>query len=36
MVSPEPRAKTDAEFRAEIRDFGRGIKTIFETWQLAE
>ncbi len=29
-------AETDAEFRAEIPDFVGGIKTIFETWQLAE
>jgi hypothetical protein len=29
-------AETDAEFRAEIADFVGGIKTIFETWQLAE
>ena len=27
---------TDAEFRAEIPAFVGGIKTIFETWQLAE
>ena len=29
-------AETDAEFRAEIPAFVGGIKTIFETWQLAE
>jgi hypothetical protein len=29
-------AETDAEFRVEIPDFVGGIKTIFETWQLAE
>ena len=29
-------AESDAEFRAEIPDFVGGIKTIFETWQLAE
>jgi hypothetical protein len=28
-------AETDAEFRAEIPAFVGGIKTIFETWQLA-
>jgi hypothetical protein len=28
-------AQTDAEFRAEIPTFVGGIKTIFETWQLA-
>jgi hypothetical protein len=28
-------AETDAEFRAEIPTFVGGIKTIFETWQLA-
>jgi hypothetical protein len=29
-------AETNAEFRAEIPAFVGGIKTIFETWQLAE
>ena len=29
-------AETDAEFPAEIPAFVGGIKTIFETWQLAE
>jgi hypothetical protein len=29
-------AETDADFRAEIPAFVGGIKTIFETWQLAE
>jgi hypothetical protein len=29
-------AETDADFRAEIPAFVAGIKTIFETWQLAE
>jgi len=29
-------AETDAEFRAEIPAFVGGIKTVFETWQLAE
>ncbi len=29
-------AEDDAEFRAEIPAFVGGIKTIFETWQLAE
>jgi hypothetical protein len=29
-------AETDAEFRAEIPAFVGGIKSIFETWQLAE
>ena len=29
-------AETDAEFRAEIPAFVAEIKTIFETWQLAE
>jgi hypothetical protein len=29
-------AETDAEFRTEIPAFVGGIKTIFETWQLAE
>src|SRR6516165_5973508 len=29
-------AETDADFRAEIPAFVDGIKTIFETWQLAE
>jgi hypothetical protein len=29
-------AEIDAEFRAEIPAFVGGIKTIFETWQLAE
>jgi hypothetical protein len=29
-------AQDDAEFRAEIPAFVGGIKTIFETWQLAE
>jgi hypothetical protein len=29
-------AETDAEFRAEIPAFVGGIKTIFETWQLAD
>ena len=29
-------AETDAEFRAEIPSFVGGIKTIFETWQLAQ
>ena len=29
-------AENDAEFRAEIPAFVGGIKTIFETWQLAE
>ena len=29
-------AETDAEFRAENPAFVGGIKTIFETWQLAE
>ena len=29
-------AETDPEFRAEIPAFVGGIKTIFETWQLAE
>ncbi len=29
-------AETDAEFRAEIPAFVGGIKTIFETWQLAQ
>jgi hypothetical protein len=29
-------AETDAEFRTEIPPFVGGIKTIFETWQLAE
>ncbi len=29
-------AETDAEFRAEIPAFVGGIKTIFETWLLAE
>ena len=28
-------AETDADFRAEIPAFVGGIKTIFETWQLA-
>ncbi len=31
-----PAAETDAEFQAEIPAFVGGIKTIFETWQLAE
>jgi hypothetical protein len=29
-------AETDAEFRAEIPAFVGGIKSVFETWQLAE
>jgi hypothetical protein len=29
-------AETDAEFRGEIPAFVGGIKSIFETWQLAE
>jgi hypothetical protein len=29
-------AETDADFRAEIPSFVAGIRTIFETWQLAE
>jgi hypothetical protein len=29
-------AETDAQFRAEIPAFVGGMKTIFETWQLAE
>ena len=29
-------AEDDADFRAEIPAFVAGIKTIFETWQLAE
>ncbi len=29
-------AETDGDFRAEIPAFVGGIKTIFETWQLAE
>jgi hypothetical protein len=29
-------AETDADFRGEIPAFVGGIKTIFETWQLAE
>src|SRR6516164_10711073 len=29
-------AETDADFRAEIPAFVGGIRTIFETWQLAE
>ena len=29
-------AETDAEFRAEIPAFVAEIKTIFETWELAE
>ncbi len=29
-------AETDAEFRAEIPEFVAGIKSIFETWQLAQ
>ena len=29
-------AEDDADFRAEIPAFVGGIKTIFETWQLAE
>jgi hypothetical protein len=29
-------AETDAEFRAAIPAFVGGIKTVFETWQLAE
>ena len=29
-------AETDADFRAEIPAFVGGIKTIFESWQLAE
>jgi hypothetical protein len=29
-------AETDVEFRAEIPAFVGGIKSIFETWQLAE
>jgi hypothetical protein len=29
-------AETDADFRAEIPAFVGGIKSVFETWQLAE